>query len=247
MEKESCSRNRRIEVLIVEDDPRIAEINRRFTEKVEGFSVVGTASTGMEAKDWLEVLRPQLVLLDNYLPDVLGVDLIWHIRQHSRNTDVILVTAANETEVVQEALRGGVVDYIVKPIQFERFRCSLEQYRDQREQMKQNGRMDQYQIDQLWKGGSSLSESAKQAASPPSVPKGIDPITLKKVQRVLLEGGSQGWTAEEVAFQLGASRATARRYLEYLVSTGTLRADLSYGSVGRPERRYFFTSVRHLG
>ncbi len=175
MEKESCSQNRRIEVLIVEDDPRIAEINRRFTEKVEGFSVVGTASTGMEAKDWLEVLRPQLVLLDNYLPDVLGVDLIWHIRQHSRNTDVILVTAANETEVVQEALRGGVVDYIVKPIQFERFRCSLEQYRDQREQMKQNGRMDQYQIDQLWKGGSSLSVTAKQAASPRPSPKGSIP------------------------------------------------------------------------
>lgn len=225
-----------IEVLIVEDDPRIAEINRRFAEKVEGFAVVGTAITGEEAKEWLDVLRPQLVLLDVYLPDMKGTDLVWHIRQHHRDTDIILITAAGEVEVVQDALRGGVVDYIVKPLVFERFRRSLERYREHRRRLDESREMDQEQIDRLW--NRTASEPAGETRFRSAMPKGIDPITLRKIKTVL-DRKSDGLTAEEVAQEIGASRSTARRYLEYLVSTRTLRADLSYGTVGRPERRYF--------
>ncbi|MFC4076140.1 response regulator [Salinithrix halophila] len=227
-----------LEVLIVEDDQRIAEINRRFTERVEGFTVAGTAHNGEEAREWLEVLQPQLVLLDIYLPDMKGIDLIWHIRRYYKNTDIILITAAGETDVVQEAMRGGVIDYIVKPIAFDRFRRSLDNYRDYRRQLERSDRMDQGQIDRLW---TRANEGAASMLSkdPELMPKGIDPITLKKVTEVFEEAGEGGLTAEEVGKEIGASRSTARRYLEYLVSCQSLKADVSYGAVGRPERRYF--------
>ena len=71
------------------------------------------------------------------------------------------------------------------------------------------------------------------------LPKGIDRLTLEKVQQILSSVQSPGLTSEEVASQIGASRTTVRRYLEYLVSQMNLDVDISYGGVGRPERRYF--------
>lgn len=141
---------RPIEVLIVEDDPRIAEINRRFTEKVEGFVVVGMAQTGKEAETWLEVMEPRLLLLDIYLPDMRGTELVRRIRGEGRDTDIIMITAAGEAEIVQEAIRGGVIDFIVKPIQMERFMQTLESYRRRLERLKTSGTMTQQEIDRLW-------------------------------------------------------------------------------------------------
>ena len=94
-----------IEVLIVEDDIRIADIHRRFTEKIEGFKVIGTATTGEQAKEWLELVKPQLVLLDVYLPDMQGTELVTYIRHHLHDTDIIMITAASETDVVRHALQ----------------------------------------------------------------------------------------------------------------------------------------------
>ncbi|MDR6226197.1 response regulator [Desmospora profundinema] len=229
-----ADRSNPIEVLIVEDDRRVAEIHRRFTEKVEDFHVAGMAHTGEEAREWLQIFRPDLVLLDIYLPDIKGIDLIWFIREHARKTDIIMITAAGETDLVQEAMRGGVVDYMVKPIVFERFRTSLEQYRAGRERLAKMESMDQDQIDAL-RNRSGTIRGPK--GEPPPVPKGIDPITLEKVIQTLRDD-RRGKTAEETGRAIGASRSTARRYLEYLVSMGEASADVSYGAIGRPERRY---------
>ena len=109
-----------IEILIVEDDLRIADIHQRFIEKIEGFTVVGSAHTGDEAKDWISALLPDLVLLDVYLPDVLGTELMDFIHKNSPETDIIFITAAAEIEVVKKAFRHGVIDYILKPLKIGR-------------------------------------------------------------------------------------------------------------------------------
>lgn len=224
-----------IEVLIVEDDPRVAEINRRFLEKMKGFKLVAIAASGEEAKEYLEVMRPQLVLLDVYLPDTLGIDLVWHIRQRYKETDIIMMTAAGETAMVQEALRGGVFDYLVKPIILDRFRQSLDKYKDHVQMIHSTKVMGQEEVDHLIRRGERGDAEGFRAMS---LPKGIDPMTLEKVERIVAADEGSGLTAEQVGKKLGASRTTARRYLEYLVSIERLRADLSYGTIGRPERRY---------
>jgi len=227
-----------IEVLIVEDDPRIAEIHRRFTEKNDGFRIVATASTGEEAKDWLSVVKPHLVLLDVYLPDMLGIDLVRFIRSEKLDTDIIMITAASETDVVKRAMHGGVFDFITKPLTYERFKSSLERYREARAHLRGSARLTSEQIERLWQGTGTATGAGALRETEEAAPKGIDPLTLEKVMESIRLTGPEGVTAESLSGKTGLSRSTARRYLEYLVSQKKLAAQLNYGTIGRPERRY---------
>ncbi|UFJ42557.1 response regulator [Brevibacillus humidisoli] len=229
--------NKQIRVLIVEDDLRIAEINRRFIEKIEGFEIVGLACDGAEAKEQIEILEPDLLLLDVYLPDMLGVELVRYVRIHYPELDIMMITAAKEVETLRTALRGGVFDYMIKPIVFERFRERMEAYRKQFIRLHQSDTLEQEEIDRLWARGREAGRSIT-----PQLPKGIDSVTLEKVKEAVAATSGTGVTAEDVAKVIGASRTTARRYLEFLTEAGQVYTDLVYGTVGRPERRYIWKS-----
>lgn len=123
---------KKIQVLIVEDDLRIAEINQRFTNMVEGYEVCGIATDLSQARDLVRILRPDLILLDIYFPDGSGIDLLWYIRSNHFSSDVMMITAAKEIDAVKEAMRGGAIDYIIKPIIFQRFLKTLERYKTYR-------------------------------------------------------------------------------------------------------------------
>ena len=220
-------------VLIAEDDPRIAEIHRHFTEKVIGFSVCGIAGTLEDAEKMSELLKPDLILLDLYFPKGLGTEILWKLRTRRQATDVILITAAKELEPLQEAMRGGVFDYILKPVMFPRFQEALERFRERRQQLQIENTLNQLDVDRL------LHPYKGTNPGEPVYPKGIDPLTLKKICTVFEQPHPEGHSAEEVGRQIGASRTTARRYLEYLTAAGELTAELIYGAVGRPERKYF--------
>ncbi|WP_078408804.1 response regulator [Priestia abyssalis] len=223
-----------ISVLIIEDDHRIAEINRRFIEKIHGYEVVGVATNEEEAKEQLDILCPDLVLLDMYFPDMNGLDLLRYIKHH-HSTDVIMITAGKEVESVREAIGQGIFDYIIKPVIFQRFEQTLSNYKNYREKVEkwiiEKESVNQEKIDEL------MLKSRKVEEKISYLPKGIDRLTLEKVSDVIRKR-SDGLTADEVGKEIGASRSTARRYLEYLVSKGDVAADLSYGVVGRPERVY---------
>jgi len=222
-----------LSVLIVDDDPKIAEIHRHYTEKVEGFAVCGTSDSLEDAVKMTEILEPDLILLDLYFPEGLGLDILWKVRSKRQACDVIMITAARELGPIQEAMRGGVFDYIVKPVMFPRFKEALEKFRDHRTRLQDGFPVDQQYIDRL------LHPYKESNPGEPNLPKGIDPLTLRKISQTFDQGDPDGLSAEEVGAQTGVSRTTARRYLEYLTANGELTADLVYGAVGRPERRYF--------
>jgi two-component system CitB family response regulator len=225
----------RISVLIIEDDTRIAEINRRLVEKVPGLQVIGIATDEQEAQEQITILRPHLVLLDIYFPDMNGLDFLKVIRRDFPETDVIMITASREINSVKEAIRGGVFDFIVKPLIFDRLKTSLEKYREFRSKLgkiqEEHQNVNQEEIDEL------LDRIGQKDQLNPYLPKGIDKITLQKVT-VVLDQSNEGFNAERLAKKIGISRPTARRYLEYLVAKEQINADLSYGEVGRPERIY---------
>ncbi|EMR05511.1 Transcriptional regulatory protein CitT [Bhargavaea cecembensis DSE10] len=224
-------------VLIVEDDFRVADVNRQYIEAVEGFRVSGTARSGREALDFLARpdTLPDLALLDLYIPDVQGLELFRTIRNLYPDIDLIAVTAANEAGTVRGLLRGGIFDIIIKPFDADRFAKTLERYRAFREQTDGATSFSQEEIDRLT-GFRGLSPSVP--AGGDHLPKGIDPITLGEILGFFEESGTEGITAAELSREIGTSRSTARRYLEYLVSAGKIRTHLIYGTVGRPERRY---------
>ncbi|GIC78819.1 response regulator [Moritella sp. F3] len=218
-----------IKVLIIEDDVGIAEIHRRNLMKIDGLDVIGIATTKAEAEVLLDVLTPDLILLDVYLPDGNGLDILRDLRQQQHACDVILITADRDADTLQAAMRGGVVDYILKPVIFARLEESLNKYLKQKNQFVHLDDVDQNMVDAM------ISVSVKSPTAS-RLPKGIDSVTLDKVRGLFAEHADI--TADNAGVLIGASRTTARRYLEHLISTGELMADLNYGTVGRPERTY---------
>ena len=222
-----------LRVLIIDDDVRIAEIHRQYVEKIEGFEVVGISNNLEDAQCQLDVLEPDLLLLDIFFPEGNGLGFLKKARMHNKKVDVIPITAAKEVNLFNEAIHGGVFDYILKPVVFSRFQKTLERYQQTKNQLLNIDQLDQSEVDR------ALHTANQDRGMFKEFHKGIDKLTLEKVQQVLSSVQSPGLTSEEVASQIGASRTTVRRYLEYLVSQMILNVDISYGGVGRPERRYF--------
>ena len=220
-------------VLIADDDPRITEIHQHYVSKVEGFEVVGLSNTLEDTEMQIRVMEPQLILLDIYFPDGSGIDLLKQIRNKSKALDIIPITAAKEVRLLQEALRGGVFDYILKPVVFSRFEQTLKLYHSHRLNLQSLESLKQSDIDRIIHQEKPGEPRLLEA----ELPKGIDPVTLDKIlEEMKKEIGK--FTSEEMSERVGVSRTTARRYLEYLVSLGSLEVDVSYGGVGRPERIY---------
>ena len=224
-----------LKILIAEDDPQIAEIQRRFVERIDGFEVIGISHSTQDAQDMLDVFQPDLVLLDIHFPDGSGLDLLKTLRSSDAQTDVIMITAAKEVDSLSEALRLGVFDYVLKPLVFDRLSGALNQYLSHKTTLSnQASELSQQDVDQLL---SRHRESKNSSITLEALPKGIDQITLDKILSVFKES-KEALSAEQVGEKIGSSRTTARRYLEYLVGQERLNADISYGTVGRPERRY---------
>lgn len=221
-----------IRTVIVEDDEKIAEIQKVFTEKISGYSIVGIAHGLRDGEEMISILEPDLVLLDIFFPDGNGIDLLWKIRAEYKKMDVILITAAKEVRFFEQGMRGGVFDYILKPLVFKRFETTLEKYRNHRCELQGMQRISQQEVDLL------LQKSGQKGSAKEELPKGIDPITLQKVIACMDGIAENGVSAETAAQAIGVSRTTSRRYLEYLVAGGTVVADLDYGTQGRPERLY---------
>ncbi|MBD1382827.1 response regulator [Metabacillus arenae] len=225
-----------IQVMIIEDDETAAKIYEKFTQKVEGFQVVATTSSGKQALELFNVFTPDLILLDVFLPDMKGTDLLWEIRKKFRGVDVIMITAANDVDTVREAIRGGAFSYLMKPIMLDKFLETLEQYKEARTKLFSLKTVQQDDVNSFF-GIKNREEPILGEDKTGTLPKGIDKHTLKKIRQQMKET-AVSTNADELAKIIGASHSTVRRYLEYLVSNNELEVEIMYGTIGRPERRY---------
>jgi response regulator of citrate/malate metabolism len=214
-------------VLIVDDDFMVARVHAGFVERTAGFTVVGVAHSGAEALRMAGALHPRLVLLDIYLPDLDGLTVLRRLQAELPEVDVMVVTAAREVETVRKALRGGVVNYLIKPFDYDALRERLESYAASRSHLAAVQRAAQSDVDLLF-GKASRSKRP---------PKGLSAETAQLVKRALLEA-SGDLSASECAARTGLSRISARRYLEHFMEAGQVEVRLQYGTAGRPERRY---------
>lgn len=215
-----------IRVMVVEDDFMVADINRQVTEQVEGFMVVKTALNGSAALQYLAQEKIDLVVLDVYLPDLNGLEVLKEARKREFPVDFILITAAHDTHTVEQAMRYGIVDYLIKPFDFARYKAALSDYRKKRFSLKSAGIMNQGVLDNLLVRTSAFQEE-------PALPKGISQLTLQKIIDCVKESNREA-LASEVADKVSISRITARRYLEYMTASGMLRKEIRYQRIGRP-------------
>jgi response regulator of citrate/malate metabolism len=216
-----------IKVLIVDDDFMVAKVHAGFIQRTPGFGVVGVAHTGAQALLETQRLQPDLVLLDIHLPDINGLDLMHQLRDVAPDLDVLVISAARETETVRKALRGGIVHYLIKPFSQSDLQERLQHYLNAYQGLDASkSEAEQSDVNRVF--GLGVSER--------TLPKGCSVETLELVEAAL-KSAPGDVSAAEVAEQLVTSRDSARRYLEYLHDEGALEVRLKYG-VGRPERRY---------
>lgn len=225
-----------IRVLIVEDDPLIADAHREYVGRIDDFTVAGVVHTGDEALRAVAAAARSgtpvdLVLLDIGLPDTSGLEVAARLSASRPSPDIIAVTSNRDLEVVRTAVARGVVLYLLKPFTFAALRDKLEQYVAYRTALRDaETAAGQHDIDRVM---AALRTSNTRAASP----KGIAPATLDKIAGYLRDTDLPQ-TAAEVGTAVGVSRVTAWRYLERLADDGALVRLTEYGKAGRPQVRY---------
>jgi response regulator of citrate/malate metabolism len=219
-----------IRTLIVDDDFRVAAIHAAYVNKVDGFEVIAQAHTAAEAVDVVDRLRPDLMLLDLYLPDEHGLELVARLRDGGHPpVDVIVITAAKDADSVRGAMQGGALHYLLKPFSFPALRDKLLSYAQMRARLTALREADQRTVDRVF--------GALRAPDQLAAVKGRSVHTLEAVEQLLSQTPAD-LSAAEVAEQTGMSRATAQRYLSHLHETGRVDIKLRYGTNGRPEHGY---------
>lgn len=223
-----------IRVLLVEDDPMVAELNRMYLSRVPGFETVASARSATEALELLRSHTVDLLLLDIFMPGPSGIDLMAAIRRQALDVDVIFVTAARDAATIDRALKLGAVDYLIKPFEFERLKQALERYGETRRLIRGGQVLDQAELDKRLAGRNPAGTRAE------ALPKGLDPNTLDKVLKVITawQGPAPWFTAEEIAQEVGISRVSVRKYFEFLSALKVLRMEPGYGTGGRPVHRF---------
>ena len=119
---------------------------------------------------------------------------------------------------------------------FDKFLDTLEKYKETRLALLNLTTVEQEDVNSFFRI-TRREEQEIETGKIESLPKGIDKHTLKKVRESMKETKGS-INAEELARNFGASHSTARRYLEYLVANDEMEVEVSYGTIGRPERRY---------
>ncbi|WP_049190728.1 two-component response regulator DpiA [Serratia marcescens] len=219
-----------LNILIVEDETPLAEMHAEFIRQNGGCRQIWLAGTLAQARAMTERFKPDLILLDNFLPDGQGITLLRELTLSGYRGGIVFITAASDMATVAEALRYGVFDYLIKPLAYDRLSQTLQRFSQRREALKDKARLNQRRIDEMF---NTYARGEQQAA----LPAGIDELTLGKIRALFAEPAARH-TAESVAQKMGLSRTTARRYLEFCTATQQLRAEIIYGKVGRPQRIY---------
>lgn len=217
-------------VLIVEDDPMVALINRRFLEQIGDIEVFGSV---MYEDEILEIIKKEdidLIILDVFLPKKNGVDILRVLRNKKILTDVIMVTAANGVEELKKAFAYGAIDYLIKPFEFERFEEAYKKHKIRKDILCKGNAVDQNQIDVI--------TDLKVNYSSNTLPKGLNKRTLEKLIEFLKENSSKVWTLREIAYEIKISNVTIKKYMDYLESVDMLYVESTSGNVGRPELQY---------
>ncbi|MFD2925611.1 response regulator [Halobacillus naozhouensis] len=221
-----------IKVLIVEDDPMVADINKSYLRAINGFECAGVAMNTNEAMNLIKNQDIELVLLDIFMPGKNGIDLLVDIRNEYKSLDAIVISAASDMQNIKSALRLGAVDYLIKPFEFDRFRSALKKYKNEYDLMNQKESMVQDELDNQLLRQNKMMEHCE------SLPKGLTRETLQVVVESIIENNNKPFTTEMLAERVGVSRVSTRKYLKFLTNIEMVSVNHHYKKTGRPIHMY---------
>lgn len=219
--------------IIIEDDPMVAQINRQYMQQIKDFCVDAIFDNAQSAMDYLQKNVVNLILLDVFMPGMNGISLLRKIRADKIKSAVIIITAATEMSTVHEALRLGVIDYLIKPYSFERFQDAIQKYITRMNLLSSGKQANQEVVDQLL-----LNSNLKPVVTNNQLEKGLNSQTLETIMFHLKKSQGQHHTCETLSNASNLSKVTVRRYLNYLIETGSVSSTIDYETGGRPRIIY---------
>ena len=222
-----------IKTVIVEDDLMVASINSQFARRNPNIQIVATFHNGKDALEYLKSSDADLVLLDLYMPDCTGLEVLSELRKEGSEIDVIMITAANDAEHINEALQLGIVDYLIKPFQYERFAQALDKYLVRKKAIESGVSFTQDEIDRLVNASSPAASTKKT-----ELQKGVQQKTLDKIRVCLSAHPGNYLPCEQIASETGLSRVTIRRYMNFLIEENEVISMIDYSTGGRPSILY---------
>lgn len=222
-----------IKTVIVEDDRMVAAINNQFALKTPGVQVIATFYNGKDALAFLKETKVDLLLLDLYMPEYSGLELLTDLRRQNLNIDVIMITAANDIVHIEQALHLGIIDYLIKPFQYERFSIAMDKFLLRKKVMENGLEFTQKDIDQLIHLSRPSSKSKNM-----ELQKGIQRNTLESIRTSLNKHPNAYLTSEQIAEETGLSKVTVRRYMNFLIEQNEIISRIDYETGGRPRVEY---------
>jgi CitB family two-component system response regulator MalR len=226
-----------IRVMIVEDDPMVAEFNKRYLEEVRGFLLKAMATSVDEAIRIIEEQEIDLILLDIFMPGKHGLELLTYLRKKEKATDVIVISAASDMDRIQKALRYGAFDYLIKPFEFERLQVALTAFQEKTNIIRNQQVISQKELDHQ-----ILHREEKSNIE--ELPKGLTKDTLKQIWEAIREMKEVPFSTDDVVKVIGISRVSVRKYLKFLIDIGVLHVKVIYGTIGRPVYQHEFNKFK---
>ncbi len=221
-------------ILIVEDDPMVSSINKQYLMRIikpENLTVYQTA-TAKKALAITKKINPDLILLDVYLPKTSGTELLEQFIQHNLHPNVIMLSAAKDSTNINMALKYGVLDYLLKPFSFKRFKEAIEHFLKYNEVLQKNNTVSQGELDHIF-----ITQDMNNLNDETGLPKGLSDFSLTKIKTAISQLAGE-FSNQDVARQSKLSRITTKKYLDYLEKTGKLSTKVHYLKVGRPIKIY---------
>lgn len=230
-----------INVLIVDDDAMVTELNRVYVSQVPGFTCCGHAATLRQAEEMINnpSLHIDLILLDVYLQQDNGLDLLPVLRSAISPIDVIVISSASDAATIQKSMHYGVVDYLLKPFQFPRFEEALTHWREKKKLMGSHQYHEQADVDRLIHGGTPVAADARK------LPKGLTQQTLRTLCQWIDAHPMNEFSTDELAGAVNISRVSCRKYLIWLAQIDILFTSVHYGLTGRPVYHYRLKAEHH--
>jgi two-component system, chemotaxis family, chemotaxis protein CheY len=117
-ENSIVNENKKVSVLAVDDSKTmLAMISAQL--RGSDFEVVATASSGLEALEKYQQIKPQLVLLDIVMPEITGIDTLERLLQADTGARVVMVSSVGTEDTVRDCLKKGAKSFLQKPLQKE--------------------------------------------------------------------------------------------------------------------------------
>jgi len=231
-------------VVVVDDDVTNLKMAGRILSKNN--MRVTALKSGIALIEYIKSNKPDLIVLDQYMPGLTGLELLQILRQEHFGCDVIMITAANSRDQIMKAMNLGVIDYLVKPFEFERFRQAVEKHIRKQQLLENKSELSQEEVDRLVQGNAPRTSSSmsKPADIPANMEKGIQAETLHILLDCLTEKPEELFNCDQLSQLCSLSKVTVRRYMNYLIEIDKVESVVDYRTGGRPRLLYRLRKIQ---